>query len=125
MTTLRAVPRTRVDLVAQATCSGTAPVQVRLTDLSAFGAKVVAPEPLGELGQTLELAFDIPRAAQDAMAKIAVAATIRSVKPFAAAGDAPPSYAHGLHFDKLGESDQLLLQNFVLQKLDEAPDAGV
>lgn len=124
VTTLRAAPRTRVDLGAQAHRNGAA-VLVRLTDLSALGAKVLAPEPLGERGQTLELAFDIPRGPQGATAKIAVAATIRGIKPLAAAGDAPPSYAHGLQFENLSESDQVLLQNFVLQKLNEAPAAGV
>lgn len=125
VTTLRAAPRTRVDLGAQATRSNAAAVPVRLTDLSALGAKVLAPEPLGERGQTLELAFDIPRGPQGVAAKIAVAATIRGVKPLAAAGDAPPSYAHGLQFENLSESDQVLLQNFVLQKLNEAPATGV
>lgn len=125
VTTLRAAPRTRVDLAAQANRDGAAAVPVRLTDLSALGAKVLAPEPLGERGQTLELAFDIPRGPQGAAAKIAVAATIRGIKPLAAAGDAPPSYAHGLQFENLGESDQVLLQNFVLQKLNDAPAAGV
>lgn len=120
VTTLRAAPRIRVDLGAQANRDGAA-VPVRLTDLSASGAKVLAPEPLGERGQTLQLAFDIPRGPQGATVKIAVAATIRGVKPLAAAGDAPPSYTHGLQFENLGESDQVLLQNFVLQKLNEAP----
>lgn len=123
--TLRAAARARVDLGAQANRGGAAAVPVRLADLSALGARVLAPEPLGERGQTLELAFDIPRGPQGATAKIAVAATIRSVKPLAAAGDAPPSYAHGLQFENLSESDQVLLQNFVLQKLNEAPAAGV
>ncbi len=124
-TTLRAAPRVRVELDAQASRDGAAAVPVRLIDLGALGAKVLASEPLGERGQTLQLAFDIPRAAQGAAAKIAVAATIRAVKPLAATGDAPASYAHGLQFENLGESDQVLLQNFVLNKLNEAPATGV
>jgi c-di-GMP-binding flagellar brake protein YcgR len=123
VTTLRAAPRARVDLDAQANRNGAA-VPVRLTDLSALGAKVLAPEPLGERGQTLELAFDIQRGPQGATAKIAVAATIRGVKPVATTGDAPQSYAHGLQFENLSETDQVLLQNFVFQKLSDAPNAG-
>ncbi len=124
VTTLRAAPRTRVDLAAQARCGDAAAVAVRLVDLSALGAKVIAPEPLGQRGQSVELAFDIPRGSQGATAKIAVAATIRAVKPLAAAGDAPPSHAHGLRFDNLSEADQVLLQSFVLQKLNDAPAAS-
>jgi c-di-GMP-binding flagellar brake protein YcgR len=123
--TLRAAPRARVDLAAQAQGNGAAAaVPVRLIDLSTYGAKVLAPEPLGERGQTIELAFDVPRA-QGAEAKIAVKATIRAVKPIAATDDAPPSHAHGLQFEHLSESDQVLLQNFVLQKLNETPATGV
>ncbi len=125
VTTLRAAPRIRVELDAQASRDGAAAVPVRLIDLGALGAKVLASEPLGERGQTLQLAFDIPRAAQGAAAKIAVSATIRSVKPLAATGDGDAHYAHGLQFENLGESDQVLLQNFVLNKLNEAPAAGV
>ncbi|MCX8113559.1 MAG: flagellar brake protein [Burkholderiaceae bacterium] len=123
--TLRAAPRTRVNLDAQVGRSSAEAVPVRLIDLSALGAKVLAPEPLGERGQKVELAFEIPRGPQGAAAQIAVAATIRGVKPLPAAEDAPPGYAHGLEFDNLSESDQVLLQNFVLQKLNETPATGV
>ncbi|MFZ5539185.1 MAG: flagellar brake protein [Pseudomonadota bacterium] len=123
--TLRAAPRARVDLGAQARGNGApAAVPVRLIDLSTYGAKVLAPEPLGETGQTLDLEFDVPRA-QGTDARITVKATIRAVKPLAAAGDAPPSHTHGLQFENLSESDQVLLQNFVLQKLNETPATGV
>ncbi|MFN3565716.1 MAG: flagellar brake protein, partial [Burkholderiaceae bacterium] len=123
--TLRAAPRARVDLGAQARGNGApAAVPVRLIDLSTYGTKAIAPEPLGERGQTLELEFAVPRA-HGADARIAVKATIRAIKPVAASGDAPPSHAHGLRFENLSESDQVLLQNFVLQKLNEAPATGV
>jgi c-di-GMP-binding flagellar brake protein YcgR len=99
-------------------------VPVRLVVLSAVGARVLAPEPLGERGQTLELAFDIQRTPQAAATKIAVAATIRGVKQLAGADEAATTYAHGLQFEKLSEADQMLLQNFVFQRLNEAPSAG-
>jgi c-di-GMP-binding flagellar brake protein YcgR len=125
VTALRAAPRARVDLAAQVRRDG-APeaVPVRLVDLSAVGARVLAPEPLGERGQTLELAFDIQRTPQAAATKIAVAATIRGVKQLAGADEAATTYAHGLQFEKLSEADQMLLQNFVFQRLNEAPSAG-
>ncbi|GAB4483910.1 MAG: hypothetical protein OHK0044_33350 [Burkholderiaceae bacterium] len=118
--TLRAAPRARVERGAPD------PVPVRLVDLSAYGAKVLAPESLGERGQTLRLEFEIQRAAQGAAAKIAVSATIRGVKQIPSAGDeAAPNYAHGLQFENPSEGDQVLLQNFVLQKLNDAPATGV
>lgn len=124
--TLRAAPRARVELGAQAHRDGAPdPVPVRLIDLSAYGAKVLAPEPLGERGQTLRLEFEIQRAAQGAAAKIAVSATVRGVKQIASADKAAPNYAHGLQFENLSEGDQVLLQNFVLQKLNDAPATGV
>ncbi len=126
VTALRAAPRARVDLAAQARRDG-APdaVPVQLVDLSAAGARVLAPEPLGERGQTLELAFEIQRAPQGGATKIAVAATIRGVKQLAGSDDAATRYIHGLQFESLSDSDQVLLQNFVLQRLNEAPSASV
>lgn len=125
VTTLRAAPRTRVDLAAQASRDGAAAVPIRLIDLSAVGAKALAPERLGERGQTLQLAFDLPRGTGDAAAKITVAATIRAVKPVAADGEQPQSHAHGLQFENLSDGDRVLLQNFVLQMLNDAPASGV
>jgi len=126
VTTLRAAARARVDLSAQARCNGApAAVPVRVIDLSASGARVLAREPLGEPGQSLQLEFDLQRAPQGATEKITVEATIRGVKQLAGADDAAPSCAHGLQFETLGASDQVLLQNFVLQKLNEAPSTAV
>jgi c-di-GMP-binding flagellar brake protein YcgR len=118
--TLRAAPRARVELDAQAQCAGSPAVPVRLADLSAQGARVLATQPLGEPGGALELVFELPRGA--GTAKIAVNATIRSVRSQAAAGET--RYVHGVHFDNLSEHDQIVLQNFVLQKLNDEPAAG-
>lgn len=89
-------------------------------DLSTTGAKLVAPRPLGLVGDTLHLSFEVDVAGKPE--KLTLLGTIRSV----AIRDRQKEsrgYKHGLQFGTINRYQQVLLHSWVLQRMagEEAP----
>lgn len=67
-------------------------------DLSGGGAALVAPEPLGDLGQHLRLQLDFHLAATDTQEEVLLDAEIQSVQPLRNQSGQTTGYQHGVRF---------------------------
>lgn len=117
ISTLRAAQRVPVDLPAQIECEGqAAPGEGRLVDLNELGARLVAPGVLGQPGSTMQVKFSLPAPKGGEPTEISVTATIKGVRAI----EGNETQSHGVQFEAVNERDRLLLQNFVLLRLNEA-----
>jgi hypothetical protein len=120
VSTLRATQRATVRLEGHAHIAGASdPVAVYVLDLSDLGARIQAEVPLGERETSLRLVFSVPVAGAPEPAQMAIEARIRSVRELPAKTDAAALYAHGVQFENLRDTDRLILQNFVLHRLND------
>lgn len=95
---------------------------VSFVDLSMTGAKLAAERPLGAVGESLHLNFEIEVAGK--LEQLSLLGTIRNlaVRDRENIGD---GYNHGVQFTKLNRFQQLLLHGWVLQRTaDEERQAG-
>lgn len=123
--TLRAAPRAKTDLPAQIQSTGAAAaVEARIVDLSSRGAQVVTTQPLDETSGAVQLDFEIPRGRSGDKLRISTSATIKVIKPKAADDNGGGQLRFGVQFDALGEQEELLLENFVLQQLNKQLSGG-
>jgi len=93
---------------------------VTFADLSMTGAKLVAERPLGVVGDTLHLSFEVDVAGKPE--KLTLLGTIRNL----AVRDRQKvelGYNHGIQFGKINRYQQVLLHGWVLQRMaqDERP----
>jgi c-di-GMP-binding flagellar brake protein YcgR len=116
VSTLRAALRAAVDLVATVELGGQGdPVPVRVADLSELGARVVAPAEIGAAGTTVRLKFSLPGPIGADTAEISATASIKAVRQLVGG----EMRSHGLQFEEVSERDRLLMQNFVLLRLND------
>lgn len=114
-TALRKAVRVKVDLPVQ--IKG-APESGSITDISVDGAQIIAGSALGEADAKVPLSFtfQIKPTNQDVL--IETSATIRSLRELPAAKkDAPARFAHGVSFDDIDPTSQVMLQNLVYESL--------
>ena len=114
-TALRKAVRVKVEL----------PVQVKgvaepgsITDISVEGAQITAGSALGEAGAKLALSFHFQIKPTNQEVQIETSATIRSLHELPAAKkDAPARFSHGVSFDEIDPTSQVMLQNLVYESL--------
>ena len=119
----------RVKMTLKATIGGPAiagkthfPVQI--TNLSADGALVRAPEGMWGKGQDVTLAFQVRLHHVDA--KLEVEAIIRSIVQEASReGGDDFGYSHGLQFINVGPNDRMILQGLIYQQMIEQPNTVI
>ncbi|MDQ2070280.1 flagellar brake protein [Natronospira bacteriovora] len=86
----------------------------KLLDLSAGGALLATDQALGQIGEEIELAFEVEFAGSKT--HIEVGATIRSVKD-EERGEEQTRCLHGLQFSDLGEQHRLFVKGFVYESI--------
>ncbi|KQP08783.1 MAG: flagellar brake protein [Variovorax paradoxus] len=95
--------------------------EATLSDISLSGALVSTPNPLGAVGDTIEINFSILVQSQNEDVGISTTASIRSVQQ--AVGTAPDGgafytvYTYGINFLDIDATHQALLQNYVYETL--------
>jgi c-di-GMP-binding flagellar brake protein YcgR len=94
---------------------GAQPVPVKVTNFSASGAEIRAPEPVRAVGDALavEITLDI----HAVRTPVLVDAVIRSVSEIAGSAE----YAYGVQFIDINAQTSILLKSFVYQHLVEQP----
>lgn len=114
-TALRKAVRVRVDLPVQ--IKG-APECGAITDISVDGAQITADSALGEVGATVPLSFTFKIKPTNQDVRLETSATIRSLRqlPAAKKGD-PARFSHGVAFDDIDPTNQVMLQNLVYESL--------
>lgn len=121
---LRKEIRVRVDLPAvikhaarpNETESGTAV----LSDLSVTGALVAADVQLGEQGEHISIAFSFRIRPTNQEVRMELGATIRNIQRKKADKQKnAPLFTHGIEFNTVDPTDQVMLQNFVYESLIE------
>ncbi len=114
-TALRKAIRVKVDLPVQfksATPSGI------ITDISLDGAQITSDCALGEPATKIPLAFTFQIKPTNQEVLIETSATIRSVRELPAAKkDGPARFSHGVLFDDIDPTNQVMLQNLVYESL--------
>lgn len=82
----------------------------RFQDLSGSGAALVGPQPLGEVGQSLEVELAFSLAATGTQEQLVLGADIQTVQPLRDAAGHATGYLHGIRFHHV-EPRVLLLVN--------------
>ncbi|MDP3842757.1 MAG: flagellar brake protein [Oxalobacteraceae bacterium] len=114
-TALRKAVRVKVDLPVQIeglAQSGT------IVDISVDGAQIAAERALGEAEAKIALSFTFQIKPTNQEVRIETIATIRSLRELpAATKDAPVRFSHGVLFDDIDPTKQVMLQNLVYESL--------
>jgi c-di-GMP-binding flagellar brake protein YcgR len=110
---IRKATRVRVAIVAQATPSAGAPVEVTLGNLSATGALVVTPSHLGQAGDSVRLAFQVEL--HGVLSNIAAEATVLNVSGEEGA------WQYGVEFRDLPAQERMILLSLIYQHMIENP----
>ena len=120
-TTIRGALRVRVNLTAtalNAANQGEAlPSALTIADLSISGALLEAEKSLGEVGETLELAFKFLVQPNNYEVKLATPVKIQSVRKTKRERALEEVFIHGVRFAKLRSTEGLLLQSYIQQVL--------
>lgn len=87
----------------------------RLLDLSAAGALLKGQEGLGDVGEELELRFDVSFAGSET--HIEVGAIIRNIKPDEGRNADDDARLYGLQFRDLSEQSRLFIKGFVYERI--------
>jgi hypothetical protein len=111
---LRNSMRVRVDLPVMINSNATAV----MSDLSVAGAQVTAELPLASIDDKISLTFSFRAKATNTDVKVQTTAVVQSVRERRVAREGePPLVDHGLQFESLGDSERLMLQNYVYEML--------
>ena len=114
-TALRKAIRVKVELPVQ--IEGAAQ-RATIIDISVDGAQIIAGSALGEPGAKIALSFTFQIKPTNQEVRIETSATIRSLRELPAANkDAPARFSHGVSFDEIDPSKQVMLQNLVYDSL--------
>ncbi|MGQ0579841.1 MAG: flagellar brake protein [Betaproteobacteria bacterium] len=120
-TLIRGALRVRVNLPAtalNAAKQGEAlPSASTIADLSISGALLEAEKSLGEVGETLELAFKFLVQPNNYEVKLATQMQIQSVRKTSRERRLEDLFTHGVRFAKLRPTEALLLQSYIQQVL--------
>ena len=115
VTALRKAIRVKVDLPVQ--IKGAAEHGI-ITDISLDGAQITASGALGALAAKIPLSFRFQIKPTNQEVLIETSATIRSVRELPAAEKGvPPRFSHGVLFDDIDPTNQVMLQNLVYESL--------
>ena len=115
VTALRKAVRVKMDLPVQ--IKG-APEGGTIVDISVEGAQITAGSVLGLLEAKIPLSFGFQVKPTNQEVLIETSATIRSVRALPATKkDLPPRFSHGVLFDDIDPTDQVMLQNLVYESL--------
>lgn len=87
----------------------------RLVDLSAAGALLRAPKPLGDVGDEIRLQFDVAFAGSET--RVEVNANIRNIKPDEGRDANGEHELYGVQFRDLGEQSRLFIRGFVYERI--------
>jgi len=116
---VRNSPRVRVDLPGKAAPAGAqGEVALQVENLSATGALLVAPEPLGAIGETVSLKFEFTL--HEIPVPLVLQCAIRSIRGGQDSAGAPCHF-HGVSFEGLANHDRLMLSAFVWFHMYENP----
>jgi hypothetical protein len=116
---VRNAPRVRVGLPAKAAPAGAkGEIALQIENLSATGALLVAPEPLGAIGETVNLALEFTL--HEIPVPLSLACAIRSIRSEQDGAGEPRNF-HGVSFEGLSNSDRLMLSAFVWFQMYENP----
>jgi len=120
-TLIRGALRVRVNLTAtalNAAKQGEAlPSALTIADLSISGALLEAEKSLGEVGETLELAFKFLVQPNNYEVKLATQVDIQSVRKTSRERRLDEVFTHGVRLAKLRPTEALLLQSYIQQVL--------
>jgi len=120
-TLIRGALRVRVNLTATALNAATQgealPSALTIADLSISGALLEAEKSLGEVGETLELAFKFLVQPNNYEVKLATPVKIQSVRKTRRERRLDEVFTHGVRFAKLRSTEGLLLQSYIQQVL--------
>lgn len=120
-TLIRGALRVRVNLTAtalNAAKQGEAlPSALTIVDLSISGALLEAEKGLGNVGETLELAFKFLVQPNNYEVKLATPVEIKSVRKSRRERRLDEMFTHGVRFAKLRSTEGLLLQSYIQQVL--------
>ena len=115
VTALRKTIRAKVDLPVQikgTSDSGT------IIDISVDGAQITAGSALGQPQAKIPLSFTFQIKPTNQEVLIETSATIRSLRELPAAKkDTPSRFSHGVSFDDIDPTNQVMLQNLVYESL--------
>jgi hypothetical protein len=114
---VRTSPRFRLRMPAKIAAKGATAVAALIDNMGATGASVACGEPLGRVGERIEVAFDL--VLHDVPVALALQAEIRAVD---AAGGV---HRHGVCFVDPSPNDRLVLAAFVWFNMYENPEASM
>jgi len=125
---IRKSPRIRIKIIAAITDpdkEGGEPLSGVIANISSTGARVDAPNPLGETGQRMRLSFRVNLHGMDVY--LTTTAIIRSVLRDDAMHDRTQQALvhHGVEFQDLQPNDTMILQSLIYQKMIEQPHTVV
>lgn len=110
---IRKATRVRVGIESEVTPASGAACPARLSNLSATGALVVAPQPLGEVGDSLRLAFKVDL--HDVVSDVVAEAAILNVSGEEGA------LQYGVEFSDLPPNERMILRSLIYQQMIENP----
>lgn len=121
-TLIRGALRVRVNLTATALNAAkkegdALPSALTIADLSISGALLEAEKSLGDVGETLELAFKFLVQPNNYEVKLATPVSIKSVRKTKRERRLDEVFTHGVRFAKLRSTEGLLLQSYIQQVL--------
>jgi len=94
---------------------GDAQTAVEIRDLSATGAMLSAPQELGQVNDTVQLAFELTFG--EITRQFSTTASIRNASPVAKTDAGAPLYRYGVQFQDLPEPDRIFVRGFVFEQL--------
>lgn len=114
--TLRNAIRAKVNLPVQV--QGIAEAGV-IIDISVTGARIITDKVLGELNERALISFELPMKPTNQHAHIDASITIRSIQQLPCkTNDSPPRFSHGLSFDDLDPTNQIIILNLVYESMN-------
>jgi hypothetical protein len=114
---VRSSPRFRLRLAAKVSAQGAAAVAASIDNMGATGASIACDQPLGQVGDRIEVAFDL--VLHDVPVALALQAEIRAV------AHAGSMHRHGVCFVEPTTNDRLVLAAFVWFNMYENPQASI
>jgi c-di-GMP-binding flagellar brake protein YcgR len=110
---IRKATRVRIDIEADASPSSGGTVRARIGNLSATGALVIAPSELGQIGDSLRLAFKVNL--HDVATDIAAEARILKL------GGEEGAWQYGVEFRDPSPQERMILRSLIYQQMIESP----
>ena len=91
------------------------PASVVISDLSVAGASLLAPQPVGQVGDAILIRTKLQVGGMERY--LALAAIIRGIRPQEEQGANGMRHRHGIEFQMLDPDDQLVLHGYVYEQI--------